>query len=89
MYSNVMVTGGCGFIASNFLNIMKKRYPDTHFINIDKIDYCSNVENVEPGVATFIKGNVGNASKYETPPRIKRLPILCSRSAIEKLPERK
>ena len=29
MFSNVMVTGGCGFIASNFLNIMKKRYPDT------------------------------------------------------------
>jgi len=60
-----MVTGGCGFIASNFLNIMKKRYPDTHFINIDKIDYCSNVENVEPGVATFIKGNVGNAELIE------------------------
>jgi dTDP-glucose 4,6-dehydratase len=65
MYSNVMVTGGCGFIASNFLNIMKKRYPDTHFVNIDKLDYCSNVENVEPGVATFIKGNVGNAELIE------------------------
>jgi dTDP-glucose 4,6-dehydratase len=65
MYSNVMVTGGCGFIASNFLNIMKKRYPDTHFVNIDKLDYCSNVENVEPGVATFIKGNVGNTELIE------------------------
>ena len=65
MYSNVMVTGGCGFIASNFLNIMKKRYPETHFVNIDKLDYCSNVENVEPGVATFIKGNVGNAELIE------------------------
>jgi dTDP-glucose 4,6-dehydratase len=66
MFSNVMVTGGCGFIASNFLNIMKKRYPETHFVNIDKLDYCSNVENVEPGVATFIKGNVGNAELIET-----------------------
>ena len=65
MFSNVMVTGGCGFIASNFLNIMKKRYPNTHFVNIDKLDYCSNVENVEPGVATFIKGNVGNAELVE------------------------
>jgi dTDP-glucose 4,6-dehydratase len=65
MYSNVMVTGGCGFIASNFLNIMKKRYPKIHFINIDKLDYCSNVENVEPGVATFVKGNVGNAELME------------------------
>lgn len=65
MYRNVMVTGGYGFIASNFLNIMKKRYPEIHFVNIDKLDYCSNVENVEPGVATFIKGNVGNAELIE------------------------
>ena len=65
MYSNVMVTGGCGFIASNFLNIMKKRYPGIHFVNIDKLDYCSNAENVEPGVATFVKGNVGNVELVE------------------------
>jgi len=65
MYSNVLVTGGCGFIASNFLNIMKKRYPETHFVNIDKLDYCLNVQNVEPGVATFIKGNVGNNELIE------------------------
>jgi dTDP-glucose 4,6-dehydratase len=60
-----LVTGGCGFIASNFLNIMKKRYPEIHFVNIDKMDYCSSLENVEPGVATFIKGNVGNAELIE------------------------
>ena len=60
-----LVTGGCGFIASNFLNIMKKRYPDIHFVNIDKMDYCSNIENVEPGVATFVKGNIGNAELIE------------------------
>tara|TARA_B100000787_G_scaffold32189_1_gene21874 strand:- start:1998 stop:2939 length:942 start_codon:yes stop_codon:yes gene_type:complete len=65
MFSNVLVTGGCGFIASNFLNTMKKRYPETTFINIDKLDYCSNVENVNPGVATFIKGNVGNKELVE------------------------
>jgi dTDP-glucose 4,6-dehydratase len=60
-----MVTGGCGFIASNFLNIMKKKYPHTHFVNVDKLDYCSNVQNVEPGVATFVKGNVGDADLME------------------------
>lgn len=65
MYSNVMVTGGCGFIASNFLNIMKKKYPHTLFVNVDKLDYCSNVQNVEPGVATFVKGNVGDADLME------------------------
>ena len=65
MHKNVLVTGGCGFIASNFLNIMKVRYPEIHFVNIDKLDYCSNVENVNPGVATFVKGNVGNEELVE------------------------
>ncbi len=62
---NVLVTGGCGFIASNFLNSMKERYPDIHFVNIDKLDYCSNIHNVKPGVATFVKGNVGNKELIE------------------------
>lgn len=65
MFSNVMVTGGCGFIASNFLNRMKERYPSINFVNVDKLDYCSNVENVNPGVATFVKGNVGNKELVE------------------------
>lgn len=55
---NVLVTGGCGFIASNFINIMKTRYPHLNFINIDKLDYCSNIENVNPGISTFVHGNI-------------------------------
>jgi len=60
-----MVTGGCGFIASNFLNRMKERYSSINFVNVDKLDYCSNVENVNPGVATFVKGNIGNKELIE------------------------
>lgn len=60
-----LVTGGCGFIGSNFLNIMKERYPDIEFINIDKLDYCSNVHNVIPGVATFVQRNLCNAGFME------------------------
>ena len=56
--TNVLVTGGCGFIASNFLNIMKERYPDITFVNLDKLDYCSNLYNVNPGVSTFVKGDI-------------------------------
>ena len=62
---NALVTGGCGFIASNFLNIMKERYPEINFVNIDKMDYCSNIENVNPGAAIFVKGNVGNKELVE------------------------
>ena len=56
--TTALVTGGCGFIASNFLNLMKEKYPDIKFVNLDKLDYCSNVHNVNPGVATFVKGNI-------------------------------
>lgn len=62
MTNNILVTGGCGFIASNFLNIMKSKYPQIHFVNVDKIDYCSNIENVNTGVATFVRGDVGDAA---------------------------
>ena len=62
---NALVTGGCGFIASNFINSMHTRYPDITFVNIDKLDYCSNIKNVDPGASTFIKGNVGNAELVE------------------------
>jgi dTDP-glucose 4,6-dehydratase len=55
---NALVTGGCGFIGSNFLNLMKEKYPEINFVNIDKIDYCSNIHNVNPSVATFVKHNI-------------------------------
>jgi len=56
--TTALVTGGCGFIASNFLNLMKEKYPEIKFINLDKLDYCSNVHNVNPGVTTFVKGDI-------------------------------
>ena len=62
---NALVTGGYGFIASNFLNLIKERYPEINFVNIDKMDYCSNVHNVNPGVATFIKHNLCNTGILE------------------------
>ena len=62
---NALVTGGCGFIGSNFLNIMKDRHPDIHFVNIDKIDYCSNIHNVKSGVATLVHRNLCSAGFLE------------------------
>ena len=56
--TTALVTGGCGFIASNFLNLMKEKYPEIKFVNLDKLDYCSNIHNVKPGVSTFVKGDI-------------------------------
>jgi len=58
---NVLVTGGCGFIGSAFLNYMVPKYPNVNFINLDKLDYCADERNVECSFAKnyfFIKGNI-------------------------------
>ena len=38
---NVLLTGCCGFIGSNFVNYLCNKYPDISVINLDKLDYCS------------------------------------------------
>ncbi len=43
---NILVTGGAGFIGSNFLNYFVPRYPDDNFINLDKLTYAANPLNV-------------------------------------------
>lgn len=43
---SVLVTGGCGFIGSNFLNYMVPRYPNTYFYNFDSLNYCADLENI-------------------------------------------
>lgn len=55
----ILVTGGCGFIGSNFLNHMIKKYPLTMFVNIDKLDYCASESNVQDAANyKFIKGDI-------------------------------
>ena len=44
----IVVTGGGGFIGSNFLNLLVPRHPEHHFINIDKLTYAANLSNLEP-----------------------------------------
>jgi dTDP-glucose 4,6-dehydratase len=52
---NVLVTGGCGFIGSNFLNYMVEKYPDVNFYNLDAMYYCASHNNI----------NVSNLPNYE------------------------
>jgi len=59
--SAMLVTGGCGFIGSNFINIMVRRYPQIQFFNLDDLYYCASVDNVKVADQPnyhFIKGNV-------------------------------
>jgi dTDP-glucose 4,6-dehydratase len=43
---NVLVTGGAGFIGSNFLNASVPRCPDRLFVNIDALTYAGNLSNL-------------------------------------------
>jgi dTDP-glucose 4,6-dehydratase len=56
---NILVTGGCGFIGSNFINYMLKTYTNINIYNIDCLNYCANESNVIPHTNyKFIKGNI-------------------------------
>ncbi|HOL94896.1 MAG TPA: dTDP-glucose 4,6-dehydratase [bacterium] len=42
----ILVTGGAGFIGSNFIQYMLETYPDLQVINLDKLTYAGNLENL-------------------------------------------
>jgi dTDP-glucose 4,6-dehydratase len=46
----ILVTGGAGFIGSNFLNLLVPREPEHGFVNVDKLTYAANLKNVS-GIA--------------------------------------
>lgn len=43
-----IVTGGCGFIGSNYLHYVVNRYPEDEFICIDSLTYAGNYHNLDP-----------------------------------------
>ncbi len=55
----IIVTGGLGFIGSNLINILQKKY---FIINIDKVSYASNFKNIDPNIKNykFYKQDINN-----------------------------
>ena len=47
---NLLVTGGCGFIGSNYINYIFNKYSDFNIINIDAMYYCASETNIEEEV---------------------------------------
>jgi dTDP-glucose 4,6-dehydratase len=65
---HILVTGGCGFIGSNFVRYMLSRYSHT-ITNLDNLTYAGNLENLK-GVEKdpryrFIKGDIAEAADIE------------------------
>ena len=57
----IIVTGGLGFIGSNFINYWMSQYPEDHIINIDKMTYASDPANISDpnnGNYQFVKADI-------------------------------
>src|SRR5579863_10188045 len=52
---NLLVTGGCGFIGSNFVHLVRREKPDWKVINLDLLTYAGNLENL-----TRLEGDAGH-----------------------------
>lgn len=60
--SRILVTGGAGFIGSNFIRYMVNKYSEYEIINLDDLTYCGNLENLKDienkDNYSFVKGNI-------------------------------
>lgn len=61
---NLLVTGGAGFIGSNFVHYMLKKYPEYKIVNLDLLTYAGNIHNLDDikdnSQHTFVQGNITN-----------------------------
>ena len=65
----ILVTGGCGFIGSNFIHYIFSKHPDYQIVNLDKLTYAGNPENLsdleKDKRYSFIKGDICDAAVVE------------------------
>lgn len=61
---NLLVTGGAGFIGSNFVHYMLEKYPDYRIVNLDLLTYAGNIHNLDDikdnSQHKFVQGNITN-----------------------------
>ena len=65
MRKTILITGGAGFIGSNFIPYFLEKHPEYSIINLDKLTYAGNPENLKECEAnpryTFVKGDICDA----------------------------
>ncbi len=65
---NILITGGAGFIGSNFVNYMVEKYGDKYtYVVYDKMTYAANMKNLEPseGKFEFVKADICDFNKVK------------------------
>jgi len=66
---NILITGGAGFIGSNFIPYFLEKYPEYNLVNLDLLTYAGDLENLKEIEDNprykFIKGNICNRELVE------------------------
>lgn len=69
MTTNVLITGGSGFIGSNFIPYFLEKYPNYNLVNLDLLTYAGSLENLDEIENNprykFIKGDICNRELIE------------------------
>ena len=65
---NIIVTGGCGFIGSNFVRWVAREHPEVHVTVLDKLTYAGNPANIaglDPARVELVVGDICDAGLLE------------------------
>ena len=68
---NLLVTGGAGFIGSNFIRYWLEQYPDDRVLNLDLLTYAGNLASLSDVTSQladrymFVRGDIGNVDLVE------------------------
>jgi len=81
----ILVTGGCGFIGSNFVKYMLDVHQDYTVVNLDKLTYAGNLENLEDITNNprhqFVRGDICNRADVESCVRDYKVDIIINFAA--------
>ena len=65
----ILVTGGCGFIGSNFIRHLVEKGEDVYMVNLDKLTYAGNTQNlndIPDSVYTLVQGDIRDSNLVES-----------------------
>lgn len=62
----ILVTGGAGFIGSNFVRYWTEKYPKDHILVFDKLTYAGHKENLRGLTVDFVQGDICDADQVDS-----------------------